>query len=307
MNKVISEDQKREWGEMYLSNRYLTHLSVSDLERRLDDILINLLVFSKNGSLSFDQSDQMNGLVERFVHLDEEMRQRNMSVNLLNKTTEYKNKYPNILKAIKTWNDRKPIMGEYLVKFSKKEYLSQIKNFGKIRVNSASFYNDSSLNKAVKDAELSQTIILPSGTKFKKKMHSGEYEEIKGIQNLSMTSNYPSDFYIYCMTKLYQHRLFDDFDSDACLLIYNPKIFLNKILKKLKTCYSDWLLSSVDVVYYDPYFLKSSLSIPFNKHFRYWYQCEFRIAIKTKIPLEKLEPIDLEIGSLNDCCELIIL
>jgi hypothetical protein len=307
MNEIILEVQKQEWRKSYLSNRYLTHLSVSDLERRLDDILLNLLVFSKDGSLSFDQSNQMNGFIERFIHLDEEMCQREISINLLNKANEYSKKYSNILKAIKTWNDRKQIVGEYLVKFSKIEFLNQIKHFGKIRVNPASYYNDSSLNIAVRDDELSQKMILPLETKFKKKMSTGEFEEIKWIKNIFMTRNYPTDFYVYCMTNLYQYRLFDDFDANACLLIYDPKIFLNKFLKCLKTCYSDWLLKSGDVGYFDPYFPKNSLSIPFNKHFRFWYQSEFRIAFKPKSPVEKLEPIDLEIGSLDNCCELVLL
>jgi len=106
----------------------------------------------------------------------------------------------------------------------------------------ASFYNDSSLNKAVRNKELSQTIILPQGTKLQKKMSSGEYEEIKGIQNISMANSYPTDFYVYCMAKVYQHRFFDDFDTDACLLIYDSEIFLDKFLNCLKTSYSDWLL-----------------------------------------------------------------
>lgn len=307
MNEIISEDQKQVWRKNYLSSRYLTPLSLSGLESRLDDILINLLIFLKDGSISFDQTSQMNGLVERFVHLDEEMNQRGMSINLVNKASEYKEKYPNIVKAIKAWNDRKPLTGEYLVKFSKKEYLEQIKDLGKIRVSAAAFYNDPSLNLAVRDDELSQKIILPPGTKIRKRMTSGEYEEIKGIQNISMTSSYPENFYVYCLTKTYQHRLFDDFNADACLLIYDLKRFLDRFLNCLKSSYSDWLLKSGDVWYNDPFFPPISSDIPFNKHFRFWYQSEFRIAIKPKKPAEKLEPIYLEIGSLADCCELITL
>lgn len=308
-DEIISEVQKQEWREKYLSNRYLVHYSLSELERRLEDILLNLLVFSEDGSPFFDQSNQMGGLVERFIHLDEEMCQKGNSIssNLLNDPSIYLDKYPSILCAIKAWNDRKPIMGNYLVKFAKRKYLHQIKDIGKIRVNPASSYNDPSLNKAVQDRELSQTIILPQGTKLKKKMPLGEYEEIKGIQNMSVTNSYPTDFYVYCMAKVFQYRLFDDFDADACLLIYDLEIFLDKFLNCLKTHYSDWLLESGEIRYYDPFFPNNSSSIPFNKHFRFWYQCEFRIVLIPKSPVEKLEPVDLEIGSLDNCCELILL
>jgi len=307
MDEIISEVQKQKWRKNYLSNRYLASLSLSGLESRLDDILINLLFFSKDGSISFDQTSQMNGLVERFVHVDEEMRERGLSINLVNKASEYKEKYPNILKAITVWNDRKPLTGDYLVKFSKKEYLEQMIDFGKIRVSDAGFYNDPSLNLAVRDNELSQTIILPHGTKIRKKMSSGEYEEIKGIQSISLTNNYPENFYVYCLTKTYQHRLFDDFNADACLLIYDLKKFFDRFLNCLKKSYSDWQLKSGDVRYNDPFFPPISSDIPFNKHFRFCYQSEFRIAIKPKKPEEKLGPIYLEIGSLTDCCELITL
>ncbi len=309
MNEIISEVQRHEWREKYLSNRYLAHYSFSELEKRLEDILLNMLVFSKDASPSFDQSKQMSGFVERFIHLDEEMCQKGSSLpaNLINDACRYLNRYPNILRAIKAWNDRNPIMGEYLVKFSRRKYLNQMKDIGKIRVNPVSFYNDPSLNQAVQDEELSQTIMLPQGTKLKKKTSSGEYQEIKGIQNISVTNRYPTDFYVYCMTKIYQHRLFDDFDADACLLIYDIKIFLNKFLKCLKTSYSDWLLKSEEVRYYDPFFPIISSSIPFNKHYRFWYQGEFRIVFKPKNLVEKLEPIDLELGSLDNCSELILL
>ena len=198
-------------------------------------------------------------------------------------------------------------MGKYLVKFGNKKCLNKTKDIGKIRVKPASSYDDPSLNEAVRDSELLQTILLPQGTKLQKKVSSGEYEEIKGIQNISVTNSYPTDFYVYCMAKVYHHRLFDDFDADACLLIYDTEIFLDKFLNCLKTSYSDWLLASGEVRYYDPFFPTNSSSIPFSKHFRFWYQSEFRIVFKPKSPVKKLEEIDIEIGSLANCCELIFL
>lgn len=307
-NELISEIQKQEWRKKYLSNRYLAHYSVSELEKRLDDILLNLLVFSEDGSPSFDLSSQMRGLVERFIHLDEEMRQNGgtLASDFLNNPSRYLNKYPNVLLAIKAWNSRKPEMGKYLVKFGSKKYLQKTKDAGKIHVRPTSSYDDPSLNEAIRDTELSQTISLPPGTRLNKRAASGEYEEIKGIRKISVTNSYPTDFYVYCMAKFYQHRLFDDFNADACLLIYDTEMFLDKFLNYLKTNYSDWLLASGEVSYYDPCF-PGSLSIPFSKHFRFWYQSEFRITFKPRSPAKKLNEIDIEMGSLSTCCELILL
>jgi hypothetical protein len=308
-NELISEIQKQEWREKYLSHRYLAHYSVSELEKRLDDILLNLLVFSENGSPSFDLSSQMRGLVESFIHLDEEMRQNGntLASDFLNDPSRYLNNYPNVLLAIKAWNNRKPEMGKYLVKFGNKKYLQKTKDTGKIRIRPASSYDDPSLNEAIRDTELTQIISLPPGTRLNKKSSSGEYEEIKGIRKISVTNSYPTDFYVYCMAKVYQHRLFEDFDADACLLIYDIEIFLDKFLYCLKTDYSDWLLASGEISYYDPCFPSSSLSIPFSKHFRFSYQSEFRIVFKPGRPAKKLNEIDIEMGSLSTCCEVILL
>lgn len=307
MDEIISEKQKQEWRRMYLLNRYLFSKSICDLEKRRDHILGNLLIFSKDGSLSFDQSKQMSGLVERYVHLEEEMFQRNISIDLVNEAGKHSKKYQNIVKALDIQINRKLITGEYLVIFGQKVYFEQTFKFGKIRIKPASDYNDFNLIESVRDDELSQTLILPKDTKLRKQMSSGEFKELNGIQSISVTNKYPTDFYIYCMSTTFQPRLFEDFKADACILIYDIPIFLNKFRDYLKIYYSDWLIESNNVRYFDPFFPTKLLSIPFNKHFSYWYQSEFRIAFKPRIPVQKLEIIYPEIGSLENCCELILL
>jgi len=305
----ISNLQQQEWRETYRLYRYLEHFSEFDITKRKDDILGNLLIFAEDGSPTFDQTVQMKGLIERLIHVDEEMIQRGkpISSNLLEDGSRYLYKYPNIQRAIRAWGDRKLIMGEYLVKFGKRKHLSQMMAAGKIRVNPASFYDDPSLNLAIRDKELEQLTYFPKGTKLKRQMDSGNYEEIKGILNISYTVKAPTDFYVYCLTKSYQHRLFDDFKADACLLIYDVGKFFRRFLDHLKKVYSDWLLASGEVRYYDPLFPTSPPNIPFNKHYRFGYQSEFRIVFKPKNPVEKLEPIYPDISRLDDCCELILL
>lgn len=308
-NEGISNLQQQEWRETYRLYRYLEHFSEFDIIKRKDDILGNLLIFAEDGSPTFDQTVHMKGLIERLIHIDEEMIERGkpINANLLEDGSRYLYKYPNIQRAIRAWGDRKLMMGEYLVKFGKRKHLSQMMDAGKIRVNPASSYDDPSLNLAIRDKELEQLTYFPKGTKLKRQMDSGNYEEIKGILNISYTVKAPSDFYVYCLTKSYQHRLFDDFGKDACLLICDMDKFFRRFLDYLKKSYSDWLLASGEVRYYDPFFPTSPPNIPFNKHYRFWYQSEFRIVVKPKNPIEKLESIDLEIGPLDDCCELILL
>jgi hypothetical protein len=309
-NEPISNIQKQKWRKEYLKNRYLSHFSNSELKNRLNDILLNLLVFSENGRASFNFSSQkMIGIVERFIHIDEQMLQNGSSLasDSINDPNAYLSKYPNILRAIKAWNNRDLQMGTYLVKFGKKKHLQLTKDAGKIRIRPASSYNDPSLNEAIQDIELSQTMLLPPGTKLNKKKSSSHYKEINGIKKIALTNTYQTDFYVYCLGNLYQHRLFDDFDADACLLIYDTEMFLDKFLNCLKTKYSDWLLKSGEITYYDPCFPNTFGSIPFSKYLRFWYQSEFRIAFKPKELEKELKEFDMEMGSLSKCCELILI
>lgn len=307
MEEQITVEQKQEWRESYKQKRYLANLSITCLEKRLEEILSNLLDFSNIGEPFFNQTLEMKGLIERYIHVDEEMNQREIYESSIKNPGKYEKKYPNLEKAIKAWNNRKHAEKPNLVKFGKKEHLFQMRESGKIRINPASFYNDSSLNMAVQDDELSQTTMLPKGTIIKRQNNDGKYEEIKGVKNFSLTNKYETDFYVYCMGTTYQHRLFDDFNANACLLIYDVQIFLDKFLRPIKKDYSNWQLKSGNIRYYDPYFPKPPLDIPFNKHFKYWYQSEYRIAYKPKNPVDYLEYIDIEIGSLCDCSELIFL
>ena len=307
MGESITVEQKQKWRETYRQNRYLGNLSPTNLEIRLEEILLNLLDFSSKGEPFFDQTLKMQGLVERYIHINEEFNLRGIQELSIENPAKYLNKYPNVGNAVEAWGNMKLPTGQYLVKFGKKEHLCNVIDNGNIRINAASFYNNSYLNMAVQDDELSQTIMLPRGTIIKKRKSEGEYEEIKGVKSLLVTNKYKTDFYVYCMGTTYQHRLFDDFEANACILIYDVPIFLNKFLRPIKKAYPDWQLKSGNIKYYDPFFPKPPFDIPVNKHFRYWYQSEYRIAFKPKNSVFNLKHIDIEIGSLKDCAELILL
>ena len=56
MEELITLKQKQEWREIYKQKRYLANLSIISLKIRLEEILSNLLNFSKNGEPFFDQT-----------------------------------------------------------------------------------------------------------------------------------------------------------------------------------------------------------------------------------------------------------
>jgi hypothetical protein len=136
---------------------------------------------------------------------------------------------------------------------------------------------------------------------------NGEYEEIPIVGRIFAKKKSETDFYIYCTAAKYDHRLFDDFKSDACLLVHEPKSFAMKIVEACKQGYSDWLFAEKMVCYYDPLRPNRIEDIPLSKHFRFWYQHEYRIVLKPKDPIKRLEPIKLSLGKVSDLCELIVL
>jgi hypothetical protein len=92
------------------------------------------------------------------------------------------------------------------------------------------------LNAAVHDDELSFESIAPPGFQLKVcKTAQGPFIPVGGMRILRMTSTLQTDYYIYCMTDAAAHRLFDDFDADACVAVTKPKDFLDRLIAAVKT------------------------------------------------------------------------
>ncbi len=215
--------------------------------------------------------------------------------------------YPKIKKAIRAWGDRSLPISPYFVKYGKPAELKELHDEGNIWIRPASGYSDRSLNLAIRDEELEAAVGLPVGTRLKMQHDNGKYQEVPIVGRILATKKSETDFYIYCTTAKFDHRLFDDFNSDACLLVHEPKGFVMKIVEACKQNYSNWFFAEKMVCYYDPLRLNRIEDILFSKHFRFWYQREYRIVLKPKVPIQRLEPIKLSLGKVSDLCELIAL
>lgn len=215
--------------------------------------------------------------------------------------------YPKVKKAIRAWRGRSLPTSPYFVKYGKLADLKKLHDEGEIRLRPASDYSDPSLNLAIRDEELETVVGLPVGTRLKMQCDNGEYQEIPIVGRIFSRKKSETDFYIYCTAAKYDHRLFDDFNSDACLLVYEPKGYVRKIVEACKQGYSDWLFAEKMVCYYDPLGLNRIEQISLSKHFRFWCQREYRIVLKPKDPIKRLEPIKLSLGKVSDLCELIVL
>lgn len=307
--------------EQYRANRYLEHLSDDDLKQRSKDIFVNLLILTEDGKIGHIQpNDEGKKWMSLWTHVLEEFEIRfgpfpsGFEDGFMREAKERIPQYnwPHLNKAVNKFNELKLVHGNYLIKYGKYKYLSNTFEHGLIRISPASFYNDPSLNHAIRDSELEFVLHMhPSALKMR--AHDRKTGKSKDILPEDLISNVTYslttfDYYVFCLSSVYDFRLFGDFNSDACLIIKDSKSFLNRLKVKAKDKLPNWECFSGLVSYIDP--IKSNPNqvennMFFSKHFRYAYQKEYRIVWISLDIKNSLKHIFLELGSLMKFTELI--
>jgi hypothetical protein len=220
--------------------------------------------------------------------------------------------WPAIPRAVRATAGRQFEPGKCLFKFGKQEHLKQALSQGKIRLASASSLSDPSLNYAIRDDELSFSIHMPAKDAWLQQLDERTFkpigEHIKLLGNMSFKHRVPTDYYVYCLSVCFDFRLFDDFQADACLVVSDPKAFIDRLLCAGFEKFPSWFARVDTVDYLDPLRTgRGSIRAFFSKHFRYSYQTELRIVWLPEKRHEKLEPVFVQLRPLNDIAELIVL
>lgn len=274
-------------------------LNEKDLHQRLKDVMTNLFTLTGKGQLSpiidLNNSNIMRECkywTSRFAHILEEYALRGSDFvppspeeMLLPRLT-----WPNAPKAAEAIKG-KEIFDGYLFKYGEYKHIHDIYEFGHILIRPASFYNDPSINFSIRDDELS---LKTASTEYKSTF----------------------DYYLYCVSKIYDYRLFDVFQDknnyDCCLIIKEPNIFSTKLRTKFLEEMPDWNMSAQEVSYIDPLLPPSKVDLFFSKHFRFSFNKEFRVVWlpstndAKQIALKKqLKNVELIVSNLKDCCDLI--
>jgi hypothetical protein len=304
-----------QWRAEYRQDRYLEHLSADEIEERIRDISTNILILAEDGKLSFRPFDKGTGFWMRlFTHILEELALRGQWVRdgFLKNTPIPIPTWPAIPRAVRATAGRHFEPGKCLFKFGKQEHLKQALTEGKVRLASASSLSDPSLNYAIRDDELSFSIHLAAKDSWIQAVDERTFESIgkriKVLGGMSFKYATPTDYYVYCLSVCFDFRLFDDFQADACLVVNDPKQFIERLLcagfEKFPSCFA-----KVDTVdYLDPLRTKpGSVRAFFSKHFRYSYQTELRNVWLPEKCHEKLEPAFIQVSPLDDIAELIVL
>jgi hypothetical protein len=298
----------------YRRDRYMTYLTPQELAERSNDLMNNLMTLTEDQKIGIKPMDDVGGYFSAaYTHILEECVLREYEYPFpLDQVKEWHHPqydWPGIQSAIRAFKGKAPKAGSYLVKYGKSEYLIPAFERGAIRVFPASRYDDPSLNYAIRDKELELKIHLrPSKNAVLTELASDLESAVASVGDLTEILKAPTNYYVYCLAGDFDNRLFGDFNADACLLITDIVAFVERLVRAVAPKLPGWNGAGTGVKYIDPLNTKKEeIDLLYCKDFRYAYQKEYRLIWTPPDPKTKLDPIDVTLGSVKDCCDLILL
>lgn len=315
--KKLPMPRHERWRAEYRASRYARHLNRPELNKRIRDIFLNMLRVTPEAKIGVFPVDDMNGVWwEKWTHVLEEMVLRYGPYPAgFEKDVLHSEPFPDFASDLSRRAAHRMASlglrpGSVLIKLGKQEYMEQLHQRGRLRLTPASFYSRPDLNLAVRDDELTlpMTFSLTREQMLKLVSNPQDVPEDAPEQRLNIEFGSRADFWLYCLTRSIEPRLFVDFNAESCVIIRNPAEFAHRLRQAAKTPTANADARDARANYVDPLLPKSpKIFVPFSKPFGYSYQDEYRFCWMPKHPVPKLEAIDIEIGPLTDISELILL
>ena len=247
-----------------------------------------------------------------FTHVLEEYESRGASpLNSFSDAAFPKPTAPNVPASVTALKKSRAFdFGHVLVKLGQHDHMRELFTDGRVRIGPARSYSDPSLNLAKKDDELNISLFR-LGSEFQLAVldeETGEPKQpITPIGEVVHSFDLRTDYYVYCMTQGLSHRLFDDFNANACVIVRDPIEFRTRLVDAVNCCLPEWIDWNQVVEYVDPYLhTNSDIDLCFSKHFRFWYQHEYRFCwLPQGKVYSTLDPFFVEIGSLEKISEFV--
>jgi len=214
--------------------------------------------------------------------------------------------------GVRAFQDLPKKKENHLFKFSKKEFVREMYKFGRFRISPASYYSKGSHLRAVKDLETQRHYRLKAINEVMSGQESIEVDghKIDIVNGVVPINFYIDDYYLLSTCTELSRRMPTDFESDAVLVIKDKREFLYRIETELQISFPNWQFLEGDVYYYDSYNdLPKDPNQEFYKHISYAYQKEHRSILRSNSSTENetLSPFFIELGALDDICEVIYL
>jgi len=304
------------WRLHYCNKPYLFFETDAELLQRAFDAANNVHFLGESGKIEarspIDKhwfqawqtfQETVEEMTRRGIHYSEIMRGKN------NFAPYFKHGEPIGMKLLDGVDFRQ---FEMLLKFSKREYVQDMLNYGRFRISPASSYDTPAYNIAMADVEIERSYRISLITEF---IDGIESIDIKG-KKVPVSQGYIQvgfplpDYFLFSTCGIAERRMPTDFNADSALLIQQPKEFMVRMKAALHRIYPTWQFVERPVTYYDNYkSLKFDRDHEFYKDFKFAYQTEHRIILRPNglQHYQKLEPFFVEIGDLGDIAEALII
>jgi hypothetical protein len=305
------------WRRQYDARRYARHLSQPELNRRIRDVVLNLLRVNPEAKIDLGPvTDESAIWMEKWTHMLEEMQLRHGPYPAgFTREIMHTEPFPNFAsdlaeKAAKKLSSLGLKRGDVLIKFGKREYMKSLYETGVLRIQPASFFARVDHNGAVRDDELTLgvSLVLSRNDILRVVANPQDVPPDAPQQRVDVTFQSPTDFWLYCLTESVEPRLFVDFNADSCVIIRDRTKFGQMLSKASREKLNGAPMRAGPAVYVDPLLpATAKIFVPFAKPFGYSYQDEHRFCWLPMVPVRKLAHVDLEIGSLKTFSDLIVL
>lgn len=305
------------WRKHYRSKPYARHLSRVELNRRMRDIILNMLSITPDAKVGLVDWNNVGKMwMEKFTHGLEEMVFRyGPYPNGFDRDLLHSEPFPNFaseltLKATHTMKALRLRRGQTFIKLGQEQHMRSLFEEGGLRIQPASYFSSANHNGAVRDDEMSLPISFSLSREDVVRVVTNPQVVLRQIQNqrLDIEFRSPTDFYLYCITQSVDPRLFADFSYDACVVIRDKKEFGKRLKTAVRAILQNFEEREGEAVYVDPLLPKTAkIFVPLSKPFGYAYQDEYRYAWLPKATETTLAHIDLKIGSIADIAELVVL
>lgn len=298
------------WRDVYRKHRYMEFLTDEELQVRTKDIFLNMVTLTSEGKVGLHGVNKQGKFwLSIWTHILEEFAIRygpypnGFTKGFMKDASIVNPTFPNIPPSKIAIDKIGGLKEGYIYKFGKKEHLDSMYKHGRIRIAPASLYNDSSLNKAIQDDELSFSV---SSRSENITIKNSDNEIIPAYGNVTFHLKSTTNYYVHCFASKYTFREYDDFEANSCIVITKPRILFQKMMKAVKKKYPEFDGFASPVKYLDPLTCNpKDVEILIAKHFKYSYQNEVRTIWVPPTPMQHLELFYIEIGSMEKYARII--
>jgi hypothetical protein len=301
----------------YDLRRYARHLSQSELNQRIRDVFLNLLRVNPEAKIDLGLiTAESSTWMEKWTHVLEEMQLRHGPFpSGFTRETLHSEPFPDFAsdlakRAAARLSSLALKRGDVFIKFGKRVYMERLHEIGALRIQPATYFAQPDHNGAVRDDELTvnMALALRRDDLIKLVRNPQDVPPNAPEQRVDVKFQSPTDYWLYCVTNSVEPRLFVDFNADSCVIVRDRPRFTRMLREASGLELHDAVMKDEPAVYIDPLLpTTATITVPFMKHFRYAYQDEYRFCWLPSTPTASLTHVDVQVGSIKDFSDLIVL